>query len=250
MLLDRVAPRRRARARPASWCLLADQDRARWDRALIAEGQALVRALPAPRPARPVPDPGRDQRRPQRRARAHRLAADPRALRPAAGARPDPGRRAQPRGRGGRGRRPGRRRSPLVDALDLDGYHLFHAVRADLLRRLGRDDEAAAAYEAAIARTRERGRARLPRGPARGRAAARPAAGRAGRAWRGADLGQACSHSSMARMTPSSSPRPLSRRMLNRQAVFQNRSAPQDALRRARAPARAGPSANASSAAS
>jgi RNA polymerase sigma-70 factor (ECF subfamily) len=41
----------------------------------------------------------------------------------------------------------------LVDGLELDGYHLFHAVRADLLRRLGRDPEAALAYEAAIART-------------------------------------------------------------------------------------------------
>ena len=41
----------------------------------------------------------------------------------------------------------------LVDALDLDGYHLFHAIRADLLRRLGRTAEAAVAYEAAIART-------------------------------------------------------------------------------------------------
>jgi RNA polymerase sigma-70 factor (ECF subfamily) len=41
----------------------------------------------------------------------------------------------------------------LVDGLDLDGYHLFHAVRADLLRRLGRDAEAAQAYQAAIART-------------------------------------------------------------------------------------------------
>ncbi len=41
----------------------------------------------------------------------------------------------------------------LVDALELDGYHSFHAVRADLLRRLGRETEAAAAYEAAIART-------------------------------------------------------------------------------------------------
>ena len=40
----------------------------------------------------------------------------------------------------------------LVDGLELDGYHLFHAIRADLLRRLGRDTEAAAAYEAAIAR--------------------------------------------------------------------------------------------------
>jgi RNA polymerase sigma-70 factor (ECF subfamily) len=42
----------------------------------------------------------------------------------------------------------------LVDDLGLDGYHLFHAIRADLLRRLGRDAEAAEAYEAAIARTR------------------------------------------------------------------------------------------------
>jgi RNA polymerase sigma-70 factor, ECF subfamily len=41
----------------------------------------------------------------------------------------------------------------LVDALELEGYHLFHAVRADLLRRLRRDEEAALAYEAALART-------------------------------------------------------------------------------------------------
>ena len=38
----------------------------------------------------------------------------------------------------------------LVDALDLAGYHLFHAIRADLLRRLARADEAAAAYDRAI----------------------------------------------------------------------------------------------------
>jgi RNA polymerase sigma-70 factor (ECF subfamily) len=41
----------------------------------------------------------------------------------------------------------------LVDALDLGAYPLFHAIRADLLRRLGRDVEAAAAYDAAIERT-------------------------------------------------------------------------------------------------
>ncbi|MEU6255692.1 RNA polymerase sigma factor [Streptomyces sp. NPDC047043] len=41
----------------------------------------------------------------------------------------------------------------LVDALDLDGYHVFHAVRADLLRRLGRGTEAVRAYDVAIART-------------------------------------------------------------------------------------------------
>ena len=41
----------------------------------------------------------------------------------------------------------------LVDALDLAGYYLFHAIRADLLRRLDRDAEAAVAYDAAIALT-------------------------------------------------------------------------------------------------
>jgi len=41
----------------------------------------------------------------------------------------------------------------LVDALagELDGYHLLHATRADLLRRLGRAPAAAAAYERALA---------------------------------------------------------------------------------------------------
>ena len=39
---------------------------------------------------------------------------------------------------------------------DLAGYHLLPAARADLLRRLGRHDEAALAYEAAIALTRNR----------------------------------------------------------------------------------------------
>ncbi len=37
----------------------------------------------------------------------------------------------------------------LVDGLDLDGYHPFHAAPADLLRRLHRPDEAAKAYERA-----------------------------------------------------------------------------------------------------
>src|SRR5205807_6729270 len=41
----------------------------------------------------------------------------------------------------------------LVDQLagTLDGYHLLPATRADLLRRLGRTDEAAAAYREALA---------------------------------------------------------------------------------------------------
>jgi RNA polymerase sigma-70 factor (ECF subfamily) len=41
----------------------------------------------------------------------------------------------------------------LVDALRLDGYRVFHAVRADLLRRLGRDAEAVRACDAALALT-------------------------------------------------------------------------------------------------
>jgi len=42
----------------------------------------------------------------------------------------------------------------LVDALagtgDLDGYHLLHAARADLLRRLGDRAEAAKSYTRAL----------------------------------------------------------------------------------------------------
>lgn len=38
----------------------------------------------------------------------------------------------------------------LMDGLPLDDYHLFHAARADLLRRLERHEEAAAAYRRAL----------------------------------------------------------------------------------------------------
>ena len=41
---------------------------------------------------------------------------------------------------------------PIVDELELDAYYLFHSIRADLLRRLGRNADAAVAYDAAIAR--------------------------------------------------------------------------------------------------
>jgi RNA polymerase sigma-70 factor (ECF subfamily) len=37
----------------------------------------------------------------------------------------------------------------LVDELELDAYYAFHATRADLLQRLGRNTEAAVAYETA-----------------------------------------------------------------------------------------------------
>ena len=39
----------------------------------------------------------------------------------------------------------------LMDRIDLPGYHLLHAARADFLRRLERRDEAASAYRDALA---------------------------------------------------------------------------------------------------
>jgi RNA polymerase sigma-70 factor (ECF subfamily) len=39
----------------------------------------------------------------------------------------------------------------LADAGDLDGYHLLHSARADLLRRLGSSEEAAKSYTKALA---------------------------------------------------------------------------------------------------
>ena len=41
-----------------------------------------------------------------------------------------------------------------IDLLDIDGYHLFHATRADLLRRLGRLGEAAEEYTVALSLVR------------------------------------------------------------------------------------------------
>src|SRR6185503_744357 len=41
----------------------------------------------------------------------------------------------------------------LVDELSLQDYYLFHAIRADLLRRIGRTVDARLAYAEAITRT-------------------------------------------------------------------------------------------------
>ena len=38
----------------------------------------------------------------------------------------------------------------LMDEIELPDYHLLHAARGDLLRRLERTDDAAAAYRAAL----------------------------------------------------------------------------------------------------
>ena len=145
----RVARRRR----DGDLVLLDDQDRSRWDRSMIAEGlvelertmrdaTARVRIRSRPRSPRctieplapPIPT-GRRSWRSTRRSRPCRLA----------------GGRAEPRGRRRHGRRSGAG-LPLVDGLqgELDRYHLFHSARADLLRRLQRNDESAVAYRRAL----------------------------------------------------------------------------------------------------
>ena len=152
-LLLLTESRRASRTRPdGSLVLLGEQDRSRWDRALIEEGQAIVRRCLRRNQPGAVSAPGGDQRRARRRRdrRADRLVADRRPLRPAACVAPTPVvalNRAIAIGEV----QGAAAALALVDELDLDNYHPFHATRADLLRRLGRDSEAAAAYERAAA---------------------------------------------------------------------------------------------------
>ncbi|MCX5095184.1 RNA polymerase sigma factor [Streptomyces sp. NBC_00365] len=150
-----VESRRPARTTPdGDLVLLPDQDRSRWDRDLITEGQTLVRrclrrdrpgpyqiqaainAVHSDAPTAAATDWGQIL---QLYDQLAALAPSPVVAlnRAVAVAEVDGPERAL----------------ALVDALDLDGYHAFHAVRADLLRRLGRTVEAVRAYEAAIALT-------------------------------------------------------------------------------------------------
>jgi RNA polymerase sigma-70 factor (ECF subfamily) len=134
--------------------LLADQDRGRWDRGLVAEGQAIVRAClrrnqPGPYQIQAAvnavhsdaPTAAATDWRQILRLYDQLMSVAPnpvvalnRAVAVAEVHGPDAA-------------------LHLVDDLDLGGYHLFHAIRADLLRRLGRNAEAAPAYDAAIAHT-------------------------------------------------------------------------------------------------
>ncbi len=133
---------------------LAEQDRAHWDRGRIAEGQALVRECL--RRGRPGPyqiqaainavhsdaATAIDTDWPQIVALYDQLLeCDPSPVvalnRAVAVAEIEGPQEAL----------------ELVDALGLGGYDVFHAVRADLLRRAGRDAEAREAYRAAIALT-------------------------------------------------------------------------------------------------
>ena len=117
--------RRDARFRGEDMVLLADQDRALWNRAQIAAGRNDARPGAGPARPRPVRRAGRD-RRPARR-RTARLAADRRPLRRAltphrlAGGRAQPGRRDRRGGRsrgGPRDRRAARARRVPLPALD------------------------------------------------------------------------------------------------------------------------------------
>jgi RNA polymerase sigma-70 factor (ECF subfamily) len=151
-LLLLIEARREARVRNGQLVALAEQDRAGWDHALIAEGHDLIRrCLVINRPGRyqllaainavhtDAPTAA-DTDWSQIVALYDQLTRlDPSPIvalnRAVAVAELDGPAVAL----------------SLVDPLPLTGYHAWHATRADLLRRLGRSAEAKAAYDAAIA---------------------------------------------------------------------------------------------------
>jgi RNA polymerase sigma-70 factor, ECF subfamily len=132
--------------------LLPDQDRGQWDGDLIAEGQAIVRACLR----RNQPGPYQIQ------AAINAVHSDA-----ATAADTDWGQILQlydqllvlapgPVAALNRAVAVAEVHGPeaalaILDDLRLDGYYLFHAIRADLLRRLERDADALLAYDAAIA---------------------------------------------------------------------------------------------------
>jgi RNA polymerase sigma-70 factor (ECF subfamily) len=150
-LLLLTESRRASRMRPdGSLVLLGEQDRRQWDQVLIAEGQAIVRACLRRN------QPGAYQIQ----AAINAVHADAETIEQTDWSQivalydqllavaPTPVvalNRAIAIGEV----RGAATALVLVDALDLDNYHPFHATRADLLRRLGRHNEAAIAYDRA-----------------------------------------------------------------------------------------------------
>jgi RNA polymerase sigma-70 factor (ECF subfamily) len=147
--------RRGARTSPSgALVLLADQDRTLWNRDLVAEGQAIVRAClrrnqPGPYQIQAAiqavhsdaPDAARTDWRQILALYDQLLAVAPSpvvALNRAVAVAEVQGAEAA---------------LATLDSLPLDHYHLYHAIRADLLRRLGRDAEAIVSYDAGIALT-------------------------------------------------------------------------------------------------
>jgi RNA polymerase sigma-70 factor (ECF subfamily) len=152
-LLLLTESRRASRTRPdGSLVLLGDQDRTRWDRALITEGQAILgRCLRRNRPGVY-----------QLQAAINAVHADSVTVEQTdwpqivalydqlLGVAPTPVVALNRAIAVGEVQGPAAALA-LVDALALDNYYPFHATRADLLRRLGRHREAAAAYQRAAA---------------------------------------------------------------------------------------------------
>ena len=146
--------RRESRVRNGQLVPLDEQDRSGWDHALVVEGHALVRECPA------INRPGRYQLLAAINA-VHTdapTAADTDWSQVVALydqlTRIDP----SPIVALNRAVAVAELDGPsvvlaLVDRLPLEGYHPWHAVRADLLRRLGRSTEAKEAYAAAISAT-------------------------------------------------------------------------------------------------
>ncbi len=161
--------RRPSRVADGALVALPDQDRTSWDADLIAEGHDIVRALPAPRSARPLPDPGGDQRGAHRcqQRRADGLAADRRAVRPAVRRRSHPGRRAQSR----RSRSPrwtGRQAAlDILDALHLADYHAYQADPGGPAPPSGRHHRGGSGLPAGDRTGEQPGRAGVPPRPAR-----------------------------------------------------------------------------------
>jgi RNA polymerase sigma-70 factor, ECF subfamily len=152
-LLLLTESRRPSRTRPdGSLVVLGEQDRTRWDRALIAEGQAILRrCLRRNRPGpyqlqAAINAVHADAPTVQETDWSQILALYDRLLAVA----PTPVVALNRAVAVGEVRGPAAALA-LVDELALDAYHPFHAARADLLGRLGRHAEAAAAYARAAA---------------------------------------------------------------------------------------------------
>jgi RNA polymerase sigma-70 factor, ECF subfamily len=152
-LLLLTESRRASRTRPdGSLVLLGDQDRTQWDRALIEEGQTILRRCLR----RNQPGPY------QLQAAINAVHADAATVEQTDWSQivalydqllavtPTPVVALNRAIAIGEVHGPAAALA-LVDQLDLDTYHPYHATRADLLRRLGRNGAAAAAYQRAAA---------------------------------------------------------------------------------------------------
>jgi RNA polymerase sigma-70 factor, ECF subfamily len=134
--------RREARFRDGQLVLLADQDRALWNAAQIDEGRAML--------DRAIALGGRGPYVLQAAIAALHTGEPPDWAQIAALYEELAGLTGSPVVELNRAVSIAEDALELVEHLELDGYHYFHATRADLLRRLGRTKEARGAYERAL----------------------------------------------------------------------------------------------------